>query len=158
MRNLLLKLQRKTEVWFLLFASFVFFLLRLPSLFEPYWYGDEGIYEVIGFALRHGRLLYRDIWDNKPPLLYITYALFNGDQASVRLLSLITGVIALVLFFLLARRLLQSKKAIYFAIILFVILFGTPFLEGNIANAENFMMPLSLASALLLLKASDVRK
>ena len=28
--------------------------LRVPSLFEPYWYGDEGIYLTIGRAMRSG--------------------------------------------------------------------------------------------------------
>ena len=28
------------------------FLLRLPSLFEPDWYGDEGIYQVLGLGIQ----------------------------------------------------------------------------------------------------------
>ena len=40
------------------------FLLRIPSFWEPYWYGDEGIYLAIGQALQRGAVLYRDIWDN----------------------------------------------------------------------------------------------
>ncbi|HXS15287.1 MAG TPA: hypothetical protein VN711_04105, partial [Candidatus Saccharimonadales bacterium] len=73
--SLLLRLQKSSHFWFLLAASLVFFLLRFPSFFEPYWYGDEGIYEVIGYGLTHGRLLYQGIWDNKPPLLYLIYAI-----------------------------------------------------------------------------------
>ena len=54
----------------------IFSLLRLPSVIEPYWYGDEGIYEVLAQAMNQGRGLYSGIWDNKPPLLYIIYANF----------------------------------------------------------------------------------
>ena len=45
--------------------------LRVPSLFEPYWYGDEGIYLTIGRAMRGGMELYKEVHDNKPPLLYV---------------------------------------------------------------------------------------
>ena len=52
-------------------------LLRLPSLFEPAWYGDENIYLTIGQGIRKGMVLYRDITDfpNKPPLIYLFAAL-----------------------------------------------------------------------------------
>ena len=54
-------------------------LLRIPSWFEPYWYGDEGIYLTIGQALRKGVILYSQIHDNKPPLLYMMAAVAGGN-------------------------------------------------------------------------------
>ena len=57
----------------------VAFLLHYPSLFEPRWYGDEGIFASVAESLRHGRMLYSGSWDNKPPLIYFTYA---GIQAA----------------------------------------------------------------------------
>src|SRR5438270_13611137 len=105
------KLEKNRGFWFLLFASFAFFLLRLPSLFEPYWYGDEGIYEVIGFAMRHGRLLYQGIWDNKPPLLYLLYAFVNGDQFAIRLISLFAGLGAVITFFFLSIKLFTDRRS-----------------------------------------------
>lgn len=154
--NLLNKLEKKYEILFLILASLVFFLLRLPSLFEPYWYGDEGIYEVIGFALRHGRLLYRDIWDNKPPLLYTLYGLFNGDQSTIRFVSLASGIFAIILFFYLAKRLFPKGKTRLLSTIFFSIIFGLPVIEGNIANAENFILPIILGAALLILHANKM--
>jgi hypothetical protein len=81
-------LEKSKTFWSLLCLIIIFFLLRLPSLIEPYWYGDEGIYQVISMALDKGKLLYSQIWDNKPPLLYVTYALFGGDQTAIRFASL----------------------------------------------------------------------
>lgn len=150
MLKLLKKLQASTDCWFLLGTGVIFFLLRLPSFFEPYWYGDEGIYEVIGFALRHGKLLYRDIWDNKPPLLYLIYALGSGDQMIAKILSAIAGFLAVIVFFFLAKRLFTKKIQIYFSTALFALLFGLPLLEGNIANAENFMLLPIISAALLV--------
>lgn len=145
-------LERRRDIWALIGIIITFFFLRLPSLTEPYWYGDEGIYEVIGKALRNGHILYSQIWDNKPPLFYIVYAIFNGDQFLIRFFSLIVGVITVILFYVLTKKIFHSYSLTIFLTILFTIFFGTPFVEGNIANAENFIMPLALAASYLLLK------
>ncbi len=140
----------KKDIIFLSFVVSVFSLLRLPSIIEPYWYGDEGVYEVIGRALRSGRILYSQIWDNKPPLLYVIYAIFSGDQFYVRLASAIVGIFSLVVFFMIARKFFRNQIAVYVSTAFFGLLFGTPILEGNIANAENFMVLPTLISFYLL--------
>src|SRR5579859_681111 len=136
----LAQLEKQKSTWFLIGISFLFFLFRLPSLFEPYWYGDEGIYEVIGMALSQGKHLYSGIWDNKPPFLYYIYAIFQGNQQHVRFLSLLFGLGALFTFFFLSRKLFRAQRISILVISIFAFLFATPFLEGNIANAENFMI------------------
>ncbi|OGH17378.1 MAG: hypothetical protein A3C30_04210 [Candidatus Levybacteria bacterium RIFCSPHIGHO2_02_FULL_40_18] len=117
-----------------------FAALRFPSLFEPYWYGDEGVYQVVGTAIRQGRILYSEIWDNKPPILYLIYALFNGEQFYVRLASLIVGIGTIVVFYYLAIKIFKNLYSIYFSTAFFALMFSLPVLEGNIANAENFML------------------
>jgi len=150
---------RRTEksfaFWFLVVVSLLFFFLRLPSLAEPYWYGDEGIYQTIALALNRGYTLYSQIWDNKPPLLYYTYALFGGDQFFLRLLSLTFGLASIVLFFRLAVQLFQERKAVIASTLGFTLLFGLPTFEGNIANAENFMLPFSIAAGYLVYLATE---
>lgn len=143
---LLYTLERSKMFWTIFLSSLVFFILRLPSLFEPNWYGDEGIYEVIGKAISEGKILYLHIWDNKPPLLYATYAVFHGDQFWARLLSLLFGLGAIITLFFLAKKLFKELVPTVIATGIFTILLGLPFLEGNIANAENFMLfPVILA-------------
>lgn len=143
-------MKKHAEHFFLLGLSFVAFLLRFPSLFEPYWYGDEGIYQVIGRAMRNGEFLYRDIWDNKPPLLYLIYALVNGDQFWARMLSIIFLLGGVVAFYYLAKKLFTKFPAVIWSTIFFTLLFSLPILEGNIANAENFMLLPIILSALLV--------
>lgn len=150
MKNATRKLERSREFWLTLCITFFFFLLRIPSLFEPYWYGDEGIYETIGLALTKGRILYTEIWDNKPPLLYYTYALVGGDQFLIRLLSLVTGIFTIIIFSLLAKTLLKKTSAVIISTFLFSVLFGLPMFEGNIANAENFMLLPVLTAVLMM--------
>lgn len=152
--KILRRLEGNKQFWFVIFASFLFFLLRLPSLFEPLWYGDEGIYQVIGASLNNGKLLYAEIFDNKPPLLYWLYSALQSDQFTIRLSSLIFGVFSVAAFFLLSRRLFKSEKNNNIPSIttfVFALLFGLPTLEGNIANAENFMLLPILVAALLIL-------
>ena len=154
----LAKVEKNRSFWFLLVSSFIFFLLRFPSLFEPNWYGDEGIYQVLGMAIRNGRLLYMDIWDNKPPLLYMLYSLFNSDQFTLRLVSLVFGVLSLIAFFALSRKLFEEKegnKIAIFSTIIFGLLFALPIVEGNIANSENFMLLPIILSGFLIFTAKE---
>lgn len=144
------KLEKSSGTWFLVFTCFFFFVLRLPSLFEPYWYGDEGIYQALGLRINNGGLLYRDAFDNKPPLLYVFYSFFNSDQFMVRLGNLAFGALAIIAFYFLAKKLLKQKFAVFFSTGFFAFMFGIPLLEGNIANAENLMLfPLILAGFLI---------
>jgi len=139
------RLEKSVSFWFLLVISFIFFLLRFPSLFEPYWYGDEGVYQVIALILQEGGRLYTDSWDNKPPFLFIIYYLLSGDQFLVRLTSLIFGSISIVFFYFLSKKLLGQKISIL-TTVFFAFFLATPLIEGNVANTENFMVfPITLA-------------
>lgn len=134
------RLEKSKAFWSLLIILPLFFLLRLPSVIEPYWYGDEGIYHVLGDAINNGRILYSEAWDNKPPLLYVTYALFHSDQFMIRFASLISGILATLALFFLSQKLFNNLKASIITTALFTLLFATPYIEGNIANAENFIL------------------
>src|SRR5690349_12406216 len=48
-------------------------LLFVPFLKEPFE-GDEGAYGTIAQQMLHGALPYRDLFDHKPPLIYVWYA------------------------------------------------------------------------------------
>lgn len=153
MNAALTRLEKSKVFWFLLGLNVLFFLFRLPAIIEPHWYGDEGIYQIIGLAMHQGNMLYTTIWDNKPPLLYVTYAIFAGDQQSVRLFAIFVGILTNIAFFFLARQLLQRFLPAAIATGFFAFLLATPFLEGNIANAENFMLlPIIMAAYLVYIK------
>lgn len=156
--KLITQLEKNKTVWFLIGFCLLFFFLRFPSIIEPYWYGDEGVYEVIGQAMDHGRLLYRDIWDNKPPLLYIVYALAQGDQGTVKIISLIAGIFSLIIFFLLSKKLFRKQWISILTTAIYTILLGTPLLEGDIANAEVFILPFTISAGLLMYQLANKNK
>lgn len=137
----------KVLVFFLLLTI----ILRIPSFFEPYWYGDEGVYLTLGLAVRRGLVLYRDIHDNKPPLLYWLAALAE-NLFWFKFLLLTASLASIALFYKLSHIIFsQSKKAVLVACSLFTLLTTLPLLEGNIANAENFLILFTILGFLLLI-------
>ena len=130
-------------------------VLRIPSLFEPYWYGDEAIYLTLGEGIRQGLGLYKDIFDHKPPLIYLLAAV-SGSLYWFKFALLVSSTISIVLFWKLAKRIFEGKlPAIILATTIFTLLATLPTLEGNIANAELFMLAPTIGAFLLL---SDPQK
>ena len=136
-----------------MFYAILFFLLRLPSLFEPYWYGDEGIYLALGQALRHGLLLFQQIHDNKPPTLYYLAALAQ-TVFGFRLLLFLVMIPTIYFFYRLAKNFLSPSLAKY-STLLFLVLTSIPLLEGNIANAEVFMLLPTILAVYIFYKYSS---
>jgi len=135
------------------YSWLLFFLLRLPSLFEPYWYGDEGVYLSLGQGINHGLTLYSQIHDNKPPLLYYLASLSSNLPAGwqvlgFRLLLLLWMIPTIYIFYLLSQKFL-SKSLSRYSVLVFIIFSSIPLIEGNIANAEIFMLLPTLAALLL---------
>lgn len=139
---------------YIIVALIIFIILRLPSFFEPHWYGDEGIYASIAYALENGRALYSQAWDNKPPGIYWLYSLGETDNRLlfIRSFSLIAGIFSIILIYKIAKMLKLKKNAVATTVMTAVFLLGTPIWEGNIANAENFFLPFILASFILALR------
>lgn len=127
--------------------------LRLPSIFEPNWYGDEGIYLVLGKALREGFVWYRQIHDNKPPMIYLLAAL-AGNVAYFRTLLIGWMVVTMIIFWKLANKMTGNRQA-KAALMVFGLLTSLPAIEGNIANAEIFMILPTILGVWLLLKAES---
>jgi len=142
----------------LFFVLFAVVILRIPNFFEPYSYGDETIYLTLGQGIRKGFTLYKDLHDNKPPLLYVTAA-FAGNLFWFKAVLLITSLIGTAIFHRFCEKLFPKIK--YFAVvstIIFAILITLPFFEGNIVNAENLMIVPTFAAFYILLFKKDTNK
>jgi hypothetical protein len=140
-----------TKSKFIIILLLVTFVFRIPSLFEPYWYGDEGVYQAVGLAIRNGDLLYKDAFDNKPPLIYLLTAATNGTMFGFRLLLMIASLGAIYFFYRLCQKLIPKENAARMATVVFTVLTTVRLIEGNIANAENFiLLPTTLGFYLIL--------
>lgn len=139
---------------FLALIFTVSFLLRLPSLLPVYSYGDECIYLTLGNAVRQGLTLYKEIHDNKPPLLYLMTAL-AGNLFWLRALLLIWSLATIYLFYRIALTIFKNgNRAVVISTLIFALLSSIPPMEGNIANSEVFMIIFTLAGILRILRGN----
>lgn len=146
---------------YLLLASILFltFVLRFPSLFEPFWYGDEGIFAAVARNLNQGGVLYQTAWDNKPPMIYLSYQIiFKYFGVSMFWLRLTTAVFVLATstaIYEIARQILDKNRALL-ATFIFGFLTSLRLIEGNLALTEIFMiLPITLAMLFVIKRNFD---
>lgn len=146
-----------TPKWLFILLAVVL-ILRIPSFFEPYSYGDEMIYLSLGEAIRQRIPLYKEIHDNKPPLLYITAAI-AGSLFWFKAILAVWNLITIFLFWKLSEVLYPKKQRLQkISTIIFALLTTLPLLEGNIVNAELLMIGPIIAAFLILLSKKHTAK
>jgi 4-amino-4-deoxy-L-arabinose transferase-like glycosyltransferase len=115
--------------WWLLWALCLIvvgvFVIRLPGIVEPLG-PDQGVYTTIGWAMSRGLALYRDMFEMKPPGIYVTYwlafAAFGTNTGAMFWVDFLAAVLTAVLLFDLARRLVSLR---FGAIVAVVFALGT---------------------------------
>lgn len=131
----------------LLFAAFLIAVSALPvlllmPLFNAPFERDQGLYGVIARGWMQGAVPYRDLWDNKGPMLFLWYIaafkLLGQGVVAPRLLAAL-GTAAAVPFVWDSTRILLGNRKALLAALFFGIAFGNPFLQAN-ANAEILML------------------
>ena len=146
-----------TPNW-LFFLLIVVLLFRIPSFFEPYSYGDEMIYLSLGEAVRQGIPLYKEIHDNKPPLLYYTAAI-AGSLFWFKAILTIWHIATIYVFWLFLTYFFKKNNVLVkISTFIFALLTTIPLLEGNIANAEMFMIGPTIFAFYLLLKYKNTKR
>ena len=122
----------------------VSFLTRLPSLFIRVIDADEAVYANTSRGILKGLVLYRDLIDQKPPLIYYVYALFMGIVNDLRFVHAISVIVvwitAIAMYHLVARCFDRHSGVV--AGILYAAFVST---VGYASNTEIFMnLPLVL--------------
>jgi len=130
-KNLNHKIWRATEFGVMLSCIVLAILLRLPYMYGPADL-DEGNYATIGMIISKGAVLYRDIGDSKPPLIYYVNALvsliFGSNLQVLRLLFAMVSGVTGVFVFLTAKKVYGAKVGIISAYLF--ILFSSSSLWG----------------------------
>ena len=116
-------------------------LLYLPAMGSPFE-RDEGVYATVAQGLLKGQMPYRDLFDNKPPLVYAWYALsfllFGEHVVAPRILAaMLLSLTTLSLFS--QARMAFPKGVAYVAAGLFGLSTGLPFVALH-ANTEAYML------------------
>ncbi len=134
---------------FLLLAVALVVLLRLPSLADPMYYLDEGVYASVAYEIGQGGTLYQTTWDLKPPGIFYVYLFFQklfGPHAFLaqRIFNLILGILGVWGVYRLAKILNFGEKNSLVASLLSAVYLGLPFFETQIFNTENIFIVTSL--------------
>jgi hypothetical protein len=158
----------RSNVWALLLLLIGCLGLRAVAMVRPCLSDDEATYCVVGREMLAGRVLYKDIVDHKPPLIYLTYALtqeLGGAIGGMRLLHLLTVLVVFATGVLLGRvagRMADergdiggSERESLVAATLYI-LFSTTFFDFDslAANCELFMLLPLTGSVLLYLDSA----
>jgi len=137
-------------------------LQRLHTWSEPPE-TDFATYWVAANELLHGKVLYAEVWDIKPPAVYWTYAIaaaVTHDPFAARyVLWVVASVATLFGLYVLAARLTHSTTSGLVAGCFWVVIAGDCWLEANQPNTEVFINAATVWALAVLVgsKASQCR-
>jgi len=110
---------------------------------------DEGYYLTIGRNITEGGLPYRELWDNKGPLLYFIFALIikiaGNSILGLRIITVFLITASSFFIFLISRKILSDSSAML-AAIFFVFLTSSYQLQALTSNSEYFFLVPVLAA------------
>ena len=114
--------------------------LTVPQMpFSP----DAGAYAVISHEVLQGKSLYTEIWDHKPPAIFITYAIaeviFGYSAQTVVILNLFISLVVLFGIYYAGKAGRGGIVSGLWAAALWVIVSGTFEIEGRDPNTELFL-------------------
>ena len=108
---------------------------------------DNAVFAYIGWAMKHGLMPYRDVWDHKGPLLY--YLQFSGmslRSASTFGIGLLELIALAAAFFLLFRVITSfASRFVSIAIAALSVVFVTHFYAGGNMCESWALLPLAAA-------------
>jgi len=146
----------------LLIGGLILFVLmiRFKLLSVPFE-RDEGGFAYIAYQMLEGKSLYLDLYEIKPPLLYIIYAffisLFGHSVEGIHFGLLLFDVAYIITLFVFAKYFFDKTVAVV-AAFAFAILSLSPNLLGFAAHATHFAILPGLIGLFLLIKAIDDKK
>lgn len=132
------------------------FLAWIPHHFLSFSSFDSGIFLYVGEQLRNGHHLYRDVWDHKPPLIFlfneIGLAIGAGSPGGVFLLDYCCCAVFFVVSYRELRKLFAAPAA-FLAICFGVLFFRDSAPQPNLG--EVLSLPFQVAAFLLLVRDQE---
>ena len=133
------------------------FLVWLPSLDLPLDV-DPGGYATAAYWWARGDTLYREITITRPQGIFVVFrtieALGLGSVRGIHLFAALCSVLGALLLLAVAGR-AWGRAVGWGAAALYAGIMATPYLQGNTANAELFMLPPLLGALYLLVRADE---
>jgi 4-amino-4-deoxy-L-arabinose transferase-like glycosyltransferase len=133
-------------------------VVRLPSFFEPHHYGDEGVFAATAQRLLQGHTLYREAWDDKPPLVFLIYAgvlwLFGPSMLALRILGALWAAATTLIVRAIGRRAI-GPGAGWAAALVVAVLAALPFTESTLLLTEALAALPSAAAILAVMRNAE---
>lgn len=136
-------------------------LIRLPFFFRDVIDWDESTFILMGQSILDGHLPYTELWDNKPPLAFVFYALiiaiFGKSIVSVRIAGAIAVAFVAFCTYLVGKTLWSKQVGILGAGI-FVFIASSLIPGGQATMTEHLaLLPFMGAMSLLVTKKITLR-
>ncbi len=138
----------------LLMAALVLtWILRMKFWGQPFEM-DEGEYGYMGWGMLNGLVPYKDMYDQKPPGIFVlnslVFLLFEPTALNVKIFASIYSLGSVLAVFLVTQKLAGREEGCL-AALLYAIFSCGPHIEGGGVNSEVFMvLPYTLAAYFLL--------
>lgn len=130
-------------------------LVPASPYLQKYPSADSGIFLYTGWRVTQGELPYRDVWDHKPPLIFVVDALgiaLGGSRWGVWVLEVVSLAIAAGLAFRLFQRAFGTLPAVYASVAWMVNAFLV--MDGGNYTTE-YALPLQFGMLLVFATASE---
>jgi 4-amino-4-deoxy-L-arabinose transferase-like glycosyltransferase len=125
---------------------------------------DSGIFAAVGSHLLAGKVLYRDVWDHKPPVVYLVNeaALRLGGRSilSVRVVEQLLAMACALLCYGILKRGLKHRAVAFGGTLIFLFMFHRADLLENGNLTEEYATPMVLGGilAVLFARSADGRR
>lgn len=110
-----------------LIVLLIFTWLKAAALFALPTEPDPGLFESFAYHIYHGKTLYADIWDHKPPLIFflnfLFLYLFGISENAISFGSLVFCLIQTSVFYYIIESLFKNKFISFFSSLFFIFLF-----------------------------------
>lgn len=130
--------------WVGLLLCLLVIFLRIPSLSEPLYHRDEAMHFFLGDGIRQGLQLYTQVFDNKPPLIYLLAAM-SKELFGLKLIVLGLSILGTLAFYTLGKKLIGDHPlALTIATLVYIVISNFPYFEGNTVNGELLIIHLQM--------------
>ncbi|MDP4093078.1 MAG: glycosyltransferase family 39 protein [Bacillota bacterium] len=169
-KGILNRIQISTKVRIILLFSFfslsvLFFCSKSSPLFRLNDWPDVNSYFTMGKGLFSGKVIYKDIFDHKGPLLYLLYGIgyliSHRSFLGVYFIQSVSLFVVLFYNFKTANLFLEKRHAFLVAAIMPVFIFNYPIYISGGGSPEEFIMAFQAVSMfyfLQYLKNTDIKE
>jgi len=139
------------------FAAIIAITFLLRIWYAGNLYQDDGLWFTAAEEIRRGKLLYREIFFDKPPALPLVYAalfkLFGAHILTIRLFTISYSILVSSLLYMFGSRLYDRRTGLVAGLMFAV--FSTTYISGDMQslNTEFLMAPFYVAAGFWLIRS-----